>query len=293
MTATAAVSDCATFDASALSRDNRRWAADAAVKIRKRLRLVVKDLLEAAKLIRVGHKRLGKLWREWLQYSVGVSVQTGYRLYRLGEAFAGVAPQQLANFTPTALYELSAPNVPQSLREYAVQQATSGEKLTAAAVRVLLAGYRDAAQPSRAEVAAVMKCREPEPRAEPVNADDVQAADNWRLLCDMLESGQTIHFTPVTDEDTPTVYSGMAWGTGPRRAHTAETVEGVLLALADVDRKKKCGRCNYPKRLDLFSRLGSSPDGRNRYCKKCERERVRLHDRQRQAAVVSAHAVAE
>lgn len=287
----AAIAEADPFDYAALSADNRRWARAAAPKIRSRLARATEHLLEAARLLRLARKRLGRLFVGFAEAVVGVSRRTAHRLVQVAEAFAGVPAAVFRNMTRTAVYQLALPGVPQAVREYAVEVAGDGGRVTGRDVYEIVLSFRDPKIPTRAEVAAVFANRAPDPK-DPPPEGDANAADNWRLLVELLEAGETVHLSPVADQDYPPTYHGMAWGAGGRRGFGGATPEAVLLLLAGVDRVKRCRSCKGTKRVDCFSKLAKSRDGRNDYCKPCERRRVSDYERSRRtsAAVLTAHA---
>src|SRR5262249_52627680 len=103
-----------------LAEVDRLWLARAAEGLRVRLRRTVREVVEAGRVFGQARRRLGRTrWRPWLATEAQIPVRSASRLIAVGKVFGSVEPEVLDRFTPTSLYTLSEPGVPQSLREYA------------------------------------------------------------------------------------------------------------------------------------------------------------------------------
>jgi hypothetical protein len=207
--------------------------------------------------------------------------------------FGGIEPDVLERFTPTALYRLSEPGVPQSLREYAAEQAQDGTHVTAGLVQEWLEAYREV------PTSAPLKLAPKDDAVVNVNTDAVHAADNWRLLTELVGRDGSVHFAASHDTDEAIddlwvigVYTKQGKDGNPpvRRTATHNNLERTLLSLCGVVRSKECPKCGKTKSLDEFSRRKDRPDGRNTKCLSCERERVKEFERKRREAMKAAKA---
>ncbi len=185
----------------------------------------------------------------------------------------------LLNFTPTALYTLSEPGMPQSLREYAVSQARDGEEVTAVMVTGWLSAMREAPPPDlkpRALAAIAPDDEELEPN--PVDPADVFARNNWFALRELVGPECIVHLSGLPDSENNAVsYAGVRidGATGKVTRATGGTVEQVVLLLSGAVRKKRCAKSGESKPLDDYCKPGDLYDGREYRCKVREWERVK------------------
>lgn len=256
-----------------LTRRDRAYLTKAAAGIRARLRNAAGDMLIAGKLLQQASRRIGRgTFVAWLKSgAAGVKVATAYRLMAVYKAFGGVAPQVLSNITRVSLYQLAQPDVPQSLREHVVEQAADGARYSEADVLQLIEEER------RKRIDPVKNYRgpqaDPRPTHDPATA---HAADNWLALMVTLKPGVTLHVGCTADAengDREVSVTMLAPGERPRTVVRA-TLEDAVVELGGLKRMKICRACLRALRLDAFSRLRDSKDGRNRTCLACERERV-------------------
>lgn len=256
-----------------LTRRDRAYLTKAAAEIRARLRNAAGDMLVAGKLLHAASRRIGRgTFVAWLRSgAAGVKVATAYRLMAVYRAFGLVDPQVLANITRVSLYQLAQPDVPQSLREHVVEQAADGARYSEADVLQLIEEERrkrtDPVKNYRGPTA------DPRPQHDPATA---HAADNWLALLVTLKPGVTLHVGCTADAengDKEVSVTMLAPGQKPRTVVRA-TLEDAVVELGGLKRLKVCRACLRALRLDEFSRLRDSKDGRNRTCLACERERV-------------------
>ena len=80
------------------------------------------------KLIEVKGKLNHGLFGSWLDQEFAWSEDTAERFTRVARRFKD--NPQIAEFAPSALYLLSAPSVPDEVREEATKKAEAGEKIT-------------------------------------------------------------------------------------------------------------------------------------------------------------------
>ena len=98
----------------------------------------------------------------------------------IAKVFGSLKPELADRFTQTALFTLSEPGVPQSLREFAAEQAGNGVQVTTSLVQEWLKAYRDSPK------APLNLAQKEAPLA--VDPDEVHAAENWRLVVGLLSA---------------------------------------------------------------------------------------------------------
>jgi hypothetical protein len=279
--------ETATADAvvySELADVDVQWLRTAATQLRASFRRTVSDVLSSGKLLAMARRRLGRdKWRPWLQNEAQIPTRSASRLVAVGQVFGTLPPASFKNFTPTALYTLAEPGVPQSIREYAVLQAKDGEEVTAGKVQEWLTLQRDTTLPAKkSEMKELLKLA-PEDDAEPADEfydpAEVFARENWRLVCEMTGPGCALHLDCTQDtENGDLTFSGVRIdATGGRVCATAGTVEAVVLKLSGGERRKTCAKCGENKLLEQFCRRTDLPDGREYRCKRCEADRVKAY----------------
>lgn len=122
-------------------------------------------------------------WLPWLEREFGWTEDTAQNYMRVAKAFEIPNGSVFGALTidATALYALSAPDVPQSAREAAIEQAEAGERITKAAAEKLVAqAEKDMARKIRealAEECRASKARETEAiqKAKDKHAKDTAA----------------------------------------------------------------------------------------------------------------------
>ncbi|MFO0821647.1 MAG: hypothetical protein U0792_00645 [Gemmataceae bacterium] len=267
------------FDYAVVSDADREFLITAAAQLAVSLRHGAAAVLEAGKLLAQAKRRLGRQhWRPWLA-AVGVPSRSAARLLAVHRAFGAIEPALLERLTPTALYTLASPGTPQSLREYAVEQAKDGHNVTAGDVNAWLTLHRADPDLTPGQIRKLAsKTKDPK---DTVDADSVNAHENFAACLRLIGTANTLNISATSDvENGDTVVTGVLLADGQRRQATAGTVERVVMQLAGVERSKRCrGKCGEIKRLDLFSKRIDSADGRNHYCLECERVRVRNYER--------------
>lgn len=104
----------------------------------------------------------------------------------------------------------------------------------------------------------------------------------WRALLRALAAG-TVHLS-LTADDGDERFSGTYLRNGKPIAVTAGSLEDVILEMAGVPRRKKCGgSCGKEKPLSQYSKNESMPDGHCRACRDCETARLRRHKARKRA----------
>lgn len=267
-----------------LAEVDREWLRNAAVLLGASLRRGVAAIMESGKVLARARNRLGRgKWEPWLAIEAQVPRRSASRLIAVHKAFNAVEPSTLSHFTPTALYTLAEPGVPQSIREYAVEQAKDGTDVTAGMVAEWVTVFREQVEPTRKEVAKLAPLEEK--IKDQFDADKINAGENWAHLTSLLADENTVHIAHVRDaENGDGIVTAALLTAAGRKVATGKTLEDVVLQLAGVCRTKVCrGACGQPKPLDRYSKRVDSEDGRNHYCLECERERVKAYERAKRA----------
>lgn len=78
-------------------------------------------------------------WLPWLEREFGWSIRTADNYMNVAAKFASVANFSGVTIDATALYALSAPEVPQSTRDEAIERAEDGEHVTLADAEAMIA----------------------------------------------------------------------------------------------------------------------------------------------------------
>jgi hypothetical protein len=296
------------------------WLKASAALLKKHCRNSASEMIDAGALLETAKGKLGRaLWKSWLESEAQLSLRSAERLRSVAIAFDSIEPGVLNRFTPTALYTLSEPTTPQSLRRQAVEQATQGQTIKDGMVRNWMETLRksntaaandqvnEGNKPANGRTDTQRDCEDDAAKAE--------ARENWLLLDTLLKKDAMIKLRASTCD----AQSAQAQVTQGQRliegqlmpqeeggtwrsaiGHGTEGLESVIFDLANQEPGKKiCARCRGVKPLEELSRRKDSKDGRNRYCLVCERERVKKYSRGKTAngaavtiPVVSADSVA-
>lgn len=228
---------------------------------------------------------------KWLAALTAFSRATAARLMRVGRAFGGRVPD-VDDFEPSALYLLADPRVPPAAREYALELSKEQRVTRAVAREVIDAQRVRAPEPTAREV------RELAPiEARPVDLGAERARRVGAAVLAALEAGWTVlHLSAVTDDEPgePPVYSALLMDGARRGAAVRRTPEDAISAAAGVEELRQCaGPCKSLKPVGEFGCIATAADGRNRYCKACERVRVKGAKKKRKAKHRDALAAAQ
>jgi hypothetical protein len=111
-------------------------------------------------------------WLPWLKDEFGWPARTGQAYMAVAEAFKSASLAHFDGLTidATALYALSAPDVPQEARDAAIEQAEDGERITKADAEALIT---EALQAERVKFEAIVAELQAAAEADPDAAPDV------------------------------------------------------------------------------------------------------------------------
>lgn len=138
----------ADFDYAALDSETRIVVQQRASEIRTIARRTAADAIDIGqKLIevkaRLGHGQFGR----WLEAEFAWQERTAQSFMAVAERFKNANIADL-NFAPTALYMLAQPSVPDEARADALQRAESGERITVATAKAIVAEHATPAAPA-------------------------------------------------------------------------------------------------------------------------------------------------
>ena len=117
------------FDYSTLDKDLSIYLREKTVGIQKLIKRSTRDIIDVGKsLIDVKNKLGHGQFYLWLETEFSWTYRTANRFMNVAEKFE---PEQLLglDILPTALYELSAPSIPEAVRSEALSRAEQGEKI--------------------------------------------------------------------------------------------------------------------------------------------------------------------
>src|SRR5579871_5240620 len=109
------------FTYEGFAKADQEWLITQAAALKCGFRNTVSETMKQGDILFKAQRRLGRKWLQWLSH-VEVPRRTATRLIAVHRAFGKAEPTVLERFTPTALYILSECGIPQSLREYAIEQ---------------------------------------------------------------------------------------------------------------------------------------------------------------------------
>jgi hypothetical protein len=266
-------------DVPALERDWLRARTEDAAGLCHR---VAADTVRLGALLLEVKKRLPHgTFLKWLAALTAFSRATAARLMRVGRAFGGRVPD-VDDFEPSALYLLADPRVPPAAREYALELAKEQKVTRAVAREVIDAQRARGPEPSTKEMRALAPVE-----ARPVDLGAERARRVGAAVLAALEAGWTVlHLSAVTDDEPgePPVYSAILMDGARRGSAVRRTPEDAVSAAAGVEELRLCsGPCKAHKPVGEFGCIATAADGRNRYCKACERVRVKGAKKRRKA----------
>ena len=129
------------FDYSALDPDLSIYLREKTVGLQNLIKRSTRDLIDIGRsLIEVKNKLEHGQFYLWLETEFSWTYRTANRFMNVAEKFE---PEQLLdlNILPSALYELSAPSIPEAAREEALSRAEQGEKINLDVVKEIKNKY--------------------------------------------------------------------------------------------------------------------------------------------------------
>ncbi len=119
------------FDYEILSPQQRNVVQDCTEAIKERLRRTAQEIWEVGqKLVKVRTQLKHGQFEAWLSAEFGWSRRTAYNFINVYEAFSSRKNFAQLDIATSALYLLSAPSTPESVRHEFLDKAEKGEKIT-------------------------------------------------------------------------------------------------------------------------------------------------------------------
>jgi len=230
-------------------------------------------------------------YESWVERELPFSLAAARRFRQVGAAFAAFQIAQFERFDESALYLLAQEKTPRAARDYAAELAGGGERITRAVALEILAAHKPCAEPTRCEVkayeAGVKGVRGPETSPKEQEGAEKVSERHRRLgaALELLLSGcRILHISQIEDEDFPEPVYSLSCFRADLPAGAADTrprnvVRRNLLHALDCangrEQEKRCPGCKKTKPVGEFGCVATALDSMNRYCKVCERKRVK------------------
>lgn len=214
-------------------------------------------------------------YEAWVEGELPFSLSTAKRYRQVADAFAEFQKAQFGLFDESALYVLAERGAPQAARAHAAELARSGRRVTHSLALEILDAARPGAEPTAPEVRAYERDTRHLALNETAAApDDSPAARSWRLFAELVGAAKVVHVSKVDDPEDDTLYSV----TVHRELDlpvvaVRRSLADAIAAAAGREPIKHCPGCKAEKPVGEFGFDASNDDGRNRYCKACERAR--------------------
>lgn len=277
-----------------IAAEHREWLRQTTTTIRTALRRTAANLVQVGRAIADARERLPRgQWQEWAVAEMPWSLAQTKRLMAVGRVFGDPsAAAQIERFGPSALYAFCSPDCPRSAREYALELAADGQRITHALAKEILDAHRREPDPDAKEVRAYARAAK-QLDATRDDPPDLPAAEVHRLageaLAELAGKSTLVHIGTAAEddgEDRP-LFSVTAYGRGndaPYQCRQGYSLVDVLMVLCGRPRRKKCPGCSRHREVTKFAVNASQPDGWNRRCRECETKRLRKHKAKKMAA---------
>lgn len=267
-----------TFNDRCLSSEDREWLADQKRKLHLSAMRAAREVLDLGTLLLQVRKRIGHgRFVAWCRSELPWSRQQTWRMMRAASVFtANGEMSHCVTFEPTALYVLSQPSTPQTVREYALGLAKSGEKVTGKIAKEILKSARATPKLTLSKQRELAPLR-PEDKQLPKSKSapspvDAKPAAEWLAVEELATKSDQVHITTI-DDGEDVLYSASVYKDGRPRTVVGADLATVMLELADRLPKKECRRCKASKPVNQFSANALTSDGKNSYCRECEKRR--------------------
>lgn len=264
--------------------DQRAWLADTTLTIHRSLKRAVADLMRIGGLIAETKKRLPHgLYESWVETQLPWTVRTSCRLTGIYEAFRDHGDDTLEQFDVSALYAFAQPSAPPQARDYALERAKDGDRITKKLAWEIIAAQRSMPELTKREIAGAAPVDTRHENVSPVSrmaAEETPEHKAFAVLKGLLAEGHTVYLSGIIEEgDDAVQLSGtvLAERKTIRRAAGVDPVE-LILHLGGVENRRTCGRCHEEKTATDFPVVhGGGYTSRCSFCRKCERERIRKY----------------
>lgn len=132
------------YDYSGLPVNVAKQVRSAADRIKKRLKRTVSDIIQTGlDLVAVKEQLSHGEWGVWLEAEFEWKHTTAWKFMQVAEKFSQCENLNSLPVRPSALYLLAQPSVPDEARDEALDKAESGEPITVAAAKEIIASHRE------------------------------------------------------------------------------------------------------------------------------------------------------
>lgn len=146
------------YDYSGLPVNVAKQVRSAADRIKKRLKRTVSDIIQTGlDLVAVKEQLSHGEWGVWLEAEFEWKHATASRFMCVAEKFLNLRNLDSLPIRPSALYLLAQPSVPDEAREEALEKAESGEPITVAAAKEIIASHREPTDSGPLEITEAVK----------------------------------------------------------------------------------------------------------------------------------------
>jgi hypothetical protein len=258
----------------------RSWLQDVTHQIQGRVHAIGSEIVRVGVLLRQVRDKLPRgQFVAWVEEHFAFSVSHAYRLLHVGEAFLSHV-SQIEKFEPSALYVLADPRVPRSAREFAVEQASDGRRVTRRDAIEIIDAYKPVGV-TTAEQRIIESARKCLVNESPAPADSTASdAELGRLLREAVERFGMVHLSRAEEDDADDpAFSVTAMGGGQPVKTAVGSLVQIMQDVLGCGPKKRCKRKKCPggeQSLTCFAKDKSNPDGLSRYCRTCEKKRMKV-----------------
>lgn len=146
------------YDYSGLPVNVAKQVRSAANRIKKRLKRTVSDIIQTGlDLIAVKEQLSHGEWGVWLEAEFEWNRSQAERFINVSSKFCNLQNLDSLPIRTSALYLLAQPSVPQEARDEALGKAESGEPITVAAAKEIIASHREPADSGPLEITEAAK----------------------------------------------------------------------------------------------------------------------------------------
>lgn len=261
----------------------REWLQNTTEQIHSLAYRTACDAIRIGRLIAEVKSRLkSRTFKNWVETDLPWSRSHAYKMMRAAELFGPlVSHRETERIAPLAMYMLSAHSVPDEARISAVALAAT-RTVTVSDAREILAAHRRSPEPTKKELRVYERTMAGvfhfgDSGSSQATAPPAELAAIWDAMTSLFGEGATLHIAPLEEDDgelsplaSVTVYAPPERPRNFIRRHLGD----AILAAAGREREKLCPSCGHTKPVPLFGDNDKETDGRNRYCRECERARL-------------------
>lgn len=274
-------------------QEQREWLTETTGTIHRTLKRAVADLMRIGGLIAEAKSRLPHgLFESWAETQLPWTIKTTLRLSQVYRTFCESGDDALERFDVSALYALAQPSAPPQARDYALEMAGDGTRITKKMAYEIIAAQRTIPALTKSQTKQLAR-RDTD--SEQKIAEEMESARTpehraFVALEEMLKSGRTIHLSGIVEEEeSETELTGrVIEDKGKTKFAANHRLPDLVFSLAGIENGLVCRSCKLKKPDSAFAkRYIKNNLTFNYYCRSCERERIRKysHSQSRSAAI--------